>query len=125
MNYYGKKKYLIADMDKISTTPCPCGMARRAFIELDNKTTSFHIVDISKNSRPHFHKTITKIYYVLEGKGILKLDADRVELSQGIAVLIQPGCIHRAVGKLKLINVPIPAFDPLDEWFPKSKKKDT
>ena len=29
----------------------------------------------------------------------------------------------RAVGKLKLINVPIPTFDPADEWFPEGGVK--
>ena len=28
-----------------------------------------------------------------------------------------PGCRHRAVGRLKIINIPIPAFDSGDEWF--------
>ncbi len=32
------------------------------------------------------------------------------------ALLIRPGCRHRAVGKLKRVNVPVPAFDPDDEW---------
>jgi hypothetical protein len=35
----------------------------------------------------------------------------------GDAILIKPGCRHRAVGKLKVLNIPIPAFDPEDEWF--------
>jgi hypothetical protein len=33
------------------------------------------------------------------------------------AVLIPPGCRHRALGKLKFLNLPVPAFDPRDEWF--------
>jgi hypothetical protein len=31
--------------------------------------------------------------------------------------MIEPGCRHRAVGNLKIINVPVPKFDPEDEWF--------
>ena len=61
---------------------------------------------------------MTEIYHVLEGEGTLELDDDQLDLKPGITVLIKPGCIHRAVGKLKLINVPVPTFDPLDEWFP-------
>ncbi|MDB5294927.1 MAG: Cupin domain protein, partial [Phycisphaerales bacterium] len=33
------------------------------------------------------------------------------------AIFIKPGCRHRAIGNLKIINVPIPAFDPADEFF--------
>ena len=65
---------------------------------------------------------MTEIYHVLEGQGIFHLDDDEIELKLGITVMIQPGCVHRAVGKLKLINVPIPTFDP-DEWFPEEENK--
>jgi len=33
------------------------------------------------------------------------------------AVLVKPGCRHKAVGTLRVVNVPVPAFDPDDEWF--------
>jgi hypothetical protein len=26
-------------------------------------------------------------------------------------------CRHRAVGKLRIVNICIPPFDPADEWF--------
>ena len=29
----------------------------------------------------------------------------------------KPGCRHRAVGKMGIVNVSIPPFDPEDEWF--------
>ncbi|WP_256200338.1 hypothetical protein [Verrucomicrobium spinosum] len=32
------------------------------------------------------------------------------------SVMIRPGCVHRAVGKLRIINVPMPPFDPADEF---------
>jgi hypothetical protein len=31
--------------------------------------------------------------------------------------MIKPGCRHRAVGDLRILNIPVPAFDPADEWF--------
>ena len=27
------------------------------------------------------------------------------------------GTTRRAIGKMKIVNIPIPAFDPHDEWF--------
>ena len=62
--YNGKKKYL--PRYEKSLHPRPCGQARRAFIEPGNDTASFHIVDISENSRPHYHKKMTEIYHVFE-----------------------------------------------------------
>ena len=32
------------------------------------------------------------------------------------SVMIRPGCRHRAVGRLRIINVPMPPFDPADEF---------
>ena len=32
-------------------------------------------------------------------------------------ILIKPGCRHRIIGQIKFVNVPVPAFDPHDEWF--------
>jgi len=34
-----------------------------------------------------------------------------------MAVLIRPGTRHRAVGRMKILNVVIPPFDKADEWF--------
>ena len=76
-----------------------------------------HVVEISKDSRPHYHKKTTEIYYVLEGEGHLEIDKDKVPLKPGVSVLIPPHSLHRAVGELKILNVPVPAFDPADEWF--------
>ena len=112
-----EKNYLLADFSDITPTPCPCGRARRAFTREDNAVASMHVVDISADSRAHYHKKMTEIYYVLEGTGRMELDGEEVELRPGKSVLIRPGCVHRAVGNLKILNVPIPAFDPEDEWF--------
>ena len=75
------------------------------------------MVDISKDSRIHYHKKLTEIYYVLQGDGEMELDGVRYPVEAGSSFLIKPGCRHRAFGNLRIINVPIPAFDPEDEWF--------
>jgi hypothetical protein len=54
---------------------------------------------------------------VLEGEGHLELDGERVPVKPLTCVLIMPGCRRRAVGRLWILNVPVPAFDPADEWF--------
>jgi hypothetical protein len=32
-------------------------------------------------------------------------------------VFVRHGCRHRAAGQLRIVNIPVPAFDPADEWF--------
>ncbi len=61
--------------------------------------------------------TLTETYVVLEGEGWLELDGERIPLKALTTVKIHPGCGHRAVGKLKVLNIVLPVFDPADEWF--------
>ena len=58
-----------------------------------------------------------EIYLVLEGEGHMELDGELVAVKPMTAILIKPGCRHRAVGNLRIVNIPVPAFDPHDEWF--------
>jgi mannose-6-phosphate isomerase-like protein (cupin superfamily) len=60
---------------------------------------------------------MSEIYLILDGEGHMEVDDDVIPLRPMTAVLIRPGCRHRAVGNLRLVNVPIPAFNPDDEWF--------
>ena len=75
-----------------------------------------HAVDISAELGPLPQEDDGNLL-VLEGTGRMELDGEEVELRPGKSVLIRPGCVHRAVGNLKILNVPVPAFDPEDEWF--------
>jgi mannose-6-phosphate isomerase-like protein (cupin superfamily) len=111
------KNYMITQLDEVPPTRCPCGFARRGFATPENKVATIHMVDIQTDSRVHYHKKMTEIYLVLEGEGFMELDGERIPVKPMSSIFIKPGCRHRAVGKLKIINVPIPAFDPHDEWF--------
>jgi mannose-6-phosphate isomerase-like protein (cupin superfamily) len=113
-----EKNYLIAQVDQIPPTRCPCGHARRAFATPDNTTATLHLVDISVDARTHYHKRMTEIYLILEveGEGFMELDGERIPVKPMTSIFIKPGCRHRAVGKMKIVNVPIPAFDPADEF---------
>lgn len=111
------KNYMITQLNEVEPVRCPCGFARRGFATPDNKVATIHMVDIQTDSRVHYHKKMTEIYLVLEGEGFMELDGERIPIKPMSSIFIKPGCRHRAVGKLKIINVPIPAFDPHDEWF--------
>ena len=47
----------------------------------------------------------------------MELDGELVPVRPMTGILIQSGCRHRAVGKMRIAIIPIPAFDPKDEWF--------
>ena len=107
----------IARLDEIPAKRCPCGLARRAFADMPGAVASMHLVNIEVDSRTHYHKRMTEIYLVLEGEGEIELDGQRFPVKPMTAVYIKPGCRHRAIGRLKILNLPVPAFDERDEWF--------
>jgi mannose-6-phosphate isomerase-like protein (cupin superfamily) len=109
--------YKVAQLDEIEAKRCPCGWTRRAFANESGAAASIHQVDIEEDARTHYHKGMTEIYLVLEGEGELELDGERIPVKPMTSVMIHPGCRHRAIGKLKIINIAIPKFDPADEWF--------
>ncbi|MCX5684929.1 MAG: cupin domain-containing protein [Planctomycetota bacterium] len=108
--------YHIAQLDEIAAVACPCGSARRAFAEVAGGPASVHVVEISADARTHYHKRQTEIYVILEGSGHLELDGERVPVRPLTAVVIRPPCRHRAVGRMKILNMVIPPFDAADEY---------
>jgi len=111
------QRFAFVNLNDIRPIPCPCGLTRRAFATPDNPVATLHLVDIQEDARTHYHKRLTEIYLVLEGEGHMELDGQLHPVKPMSAILIQPGCRHRAIGRLKIVNIPVPAFDPADEWF--------
>ena len=111
------RNYAVAQLDEIPSVPCPCGRANRAFGEEPEGVATMHLVEISVDAKPHYHKRMTEIYLVIDGEGHIELDGERVAVRPMTSIMIKPGCRHRAVGDLRIVNVPVPAFDPEDEWF--------
>lgn len=111
--------YMVAHFSEIEPVRCPCGFSRRAFVSPNNPLATIHYVEIQEDSRTHYHKTMTEIYLVLETDGdcAVELDGERVPVKPLSTIFIKPGCRHRPIGKMKIANTAIPAFDPQDEWF--------
>ena len=110
-------RYEVAQLDEIVPVGSPCGQSRRAFVFPENPVATLHMVDITYDSKVHYHKKLTEIYLILEGEGQMELDGEIVPVKPLTAEFNQPGCRHRAIGKLRIVNIPVPAFDPADEWF--------
>ena len=112
-------KYQVADFSEIEAVPCPCGNARRAFAGVEEFPGTLHVTEISEDSVKHYHKTLTETYYILEcdSDAKMELDDDTISLKAGMAVVIPPGVRHRAVGKMRILNIVIPEFDPADEYL--------
>jgi quercetin dioxygenase-like cupin family protein len=107
------------DFAEITPVPCPCGQARRGFAGVPDFPGTIHVTEISEDARTHYHKTLTETYYILEcgPDAGMELNGERLDVHPGRCVVIPPGVRHQAVGKMKVLIVVLPEFDPQDEWF--------
>ena len=112
-------RFEIVDFAEIPGTPCPCGTARRAFADVADFPGTVHVTEIAADAKTHYHKTLTETYYFLEcGEDAkMQLDEELVAVRPGMCILIRPGVRHRAIGRMKVLIVVLPKFDPADEWF--------
>ena len=87
--------------------------------DVPNAPASVHRVQIEVDARTHYHREHTEIYYILEcsAHSAIEWDGQQVPVTSGLAVMIPPGVRHRAVGRMTILNVVVPPFDPADEWF--------
>lgn len=109
----------IADFNELPPVRCPCGIARRAFGDVLDFPATVHVTEISSDAKLHYHKTLTETYFFLEcdSEAQMQLNDETIPVKQGMSILIRPGTRHRAIGKMKVLIIVLPKFDPHDEWF--------
>ncbi len=111
------KRYRVVDFDQLPGVSCPCGTSRRAFADVPELPGTVHRTEITEDAKPHYHRRMTETYYVLRcgPDANLELDGELIPLKPGACVLIPPGVVHRAVGRMTILNIVYPKFDPADE----------
>ncbi len=119
MSTVPKPHYKIVDFAELPGVSCPCGTAKRAFADVEDYPATIHRTEISELARKHYHKHHTEAYYFLscDEDAKLELDEEILPVREGMCVLIPPGVRHRAIGKMTILNIVIPKFDPADEHF--------
>lgn len=111
------RRFAVVDFDQVPPVPCPCGQSQRALANVDAAPCTVHRTRIDGEAEAHYHKQHTEIYYVLQcdPEARIELDGQSVPLRPGMCVMIPPGVVHRAVGRLTILNIVFPKFDPGDE----------
>jgi mannose-6-phosphate isomerase-like protein (cupin superfamily) len=109
----------IVDLTQIEPVECPCGLARRAFADSPHFPGTVHLTEISQDARSHFHRDHTEIYVILDcdADAAMELDGKLHPVRPRMSILIPPHVKHRAVGKMEVLIVCTPEFDPADEFF--------
>lgn len=107
----------IVDLPALDPIACPCGLARRAFADFPHFPGTVHLTDIDADARAHAHHQHTEIYVILECEpaAAIELDGVRTPVAPLMAVAIPPGVVHRAIGKMRVLIICHPEFDPHDE----------
>ena len=113
------RRWKLADFSEIVGVPCPCGTARRAFTDVTEFPGTVHITEISENAQRHYHKTLTETYLFLkcDDAAQMELDGEIIPIRERQCIVIPPGVRHRAVGRMTVLIIVLPKFDPADEWF--------
>ncbi len=111
------KRYEQLNFDELAPIDCCCGTTRRGFVDVEDSPASVHYLEVAEEPTCHYHKKTTEIYVILEGEGALELDGQLARVRPLSAVLIRPGCRHRAVGRMKLLNIPVPKHDDNDFFY--------
>ncbi|MCR4415725.1 MAG: cupin domain-containing protein [Thermoguttaceae bacterium] len=111
------KRFTVVDFDCVAEVPCPCGTSRRALADVPEFPGTVHRTTITGVAQAHFHRRLTETYYVLECEpdAAIELDGQRVAVRSGTCVVIPPGVVHRALGRMTILNIVFPKFDPQDE----------
>jgi len=112
-----EKRYRIVDFDEIPGVECPCGIARRALVDVPEFPGTIHRTEITADAKLHYHRRLAETYYVLQcaPDAKMQLDDDLVPIHPGTCIFIPPGVRHRAVGRMTVLIVVLPKFDPEDE----------
>ncbi len=114
-----KPAYEVVDFSELPGVACPCGTARRAFADVKDFPGTIHVTEISTDAQLHYHRRLTETYFFLECESgaQMQLNDQLIDVHPGMSILIRPGTRHRAVGKMKVLIVVFPKFDPEDEWL--------
>ena len=101
------KRYRIVRFDEIPEVGCPCGRSRRAFADVPESPGTVHRTEITEDAKPHYHQRMTETYYILDcgPDARMELDGEQIPIQPGACVLIPPGVVHRAVGRMTILNI--------------------
>ena len=113
------RAYEVIDYPELPGVACPCGTARRGLMDEPGVPYSLHLTQIEIDAKRHYHRRITETYFVVQCDpgAYIELNDDLIPLKPEMAVVIHPGTRHRAVGRMKVVIVASPKFDPNDEWL--------
>ena len=72
----------------------------------------------AQRTTPHYHIQTEEIYYILAGRGLMRIDREERAVGAGDAIAIPPGCVHTITNTgsetLKFLCCCAPAYEHED-----------
>ncbi len=84
-----------------------CGQIRPLIEEKDAAAAEVHHLQIT-DAKLHYHERTDEIYYVIDGRGRMRLEDKEIELHKDVVVYVPRGVKHKAWGELTVLVVCIP-----------------
>ena len=110
------KNYIVRKLSEVEEDRSTCGFRKRLITREDTEVGSVSYLNIS-DAQKHYHKQTSEFYYVVRGSGIMELNDDKAEISEGVTVFIPPGVRHRVIGDVATLVICIPAFEKEDQFY--------
>jgi mannose-6-phosphate isomerase-like protein (cupin superfamily) len=88
------------------------GLAGYEFQPLKDQDFAVHLLDVHKGHDTFLiSKALTRIYYIIEGKGVFTIDNQKYDVVPGLIVEVPPGVEYSYSGSMKILLVSHP------RWF--------
>ena len=112
------KGYLIRSLQEAPTVECVCGQSTRPLTFPETTACSLHVT-IIRDSAKHYHRDVTEVYYILQGRGKIELNDDLFDVEPGMVIYIEPGTAHRLYSAegVQTIVFGVPAYRQGDEFY--------
>ncbi len=110
------KKPIVKHVSDMPIIDCGCGKSTRIITKDDTPTLNLHRTVITDSKR-HYHKKTTEVYYILNGNGKMQLDEKVIDLWPEQCIFIPPGIRHQVKGNIETLIFGVPAFSESDEFF--------
>ena len=107
---------ILRSLSDIESVRGVCGFRRSLITGADTDVANVSHLTID-DSREHYHKEMTELYYVLKGRGEIVLDGERRPIAEGEIALIPPGVRHTSKGDMEVLIVGVPPLETEDVFF--------
>jgi len=82
---------------------------------------SLHVAIVRDRIRPHYHRNRDEIYYIVKGRGIMKVNNEVRAIREGDVILIPKKSVHSLENKgeepLILVFASAPPFAPEEDRY--------